>query len=107
VTDPIGSMMVHTLTVQTYLGQGISANDYAAPVSVPCYAEQELHQVTASTGKIVASNYHVFTRLADGDKFPPKSLVAVNGYNGEVLTQSKREAGATFTILEHCEVHLT
>jgi hypothetical protein len=95
VTDPIGVMMVHTATVQTYLGQGISADDHAAPVAVDCYAEEELHQVTSSTGQIVASNYKIFTRLPDGDKFLPKSLVAVNGYNGTVLVLIRRTAGPT------------
>jgi len=107
VTDPIGAMLVHTASVKTYLGQGQTADEYAAPVDVACYAEEELHQVTTSTGMITASNYHVFTRLTEGDKFPPKSEVTVNGYTGIVLSQSRRSAGSVFAILEHCEIHLT
>jgi hypothetical protein len=106
VTDPIGVMMVHTASVQTYLGQGKTSSDFASPVTVACYDEDEVHQTTASTGEIVASKHRLFVRLADGAKFPPKSLVTVNGYTGPVISQSRRTAGPVFTILEHCEVHL-
>jgi len=106
VTDPIGAMMVHSASVQTYLGQGKTSNDFASPVTVACYDEDELHQVTTSTGEIVASKHRLFVKIPDGPKFPPKSLVTVNGYTGPVISQSLRTAGSVFTILEHCEVHL-
>lgn len=106
MTDPIGAMMVHTASVETYQGRGISADQFASPVTVACYAQEELHQVTSSTGEVVASKYRIFVRLADGDLFPPKSLVTVNGYTNEVLSQSRRSAGPVFAILEHCVIDL-
>ena len=103
----LGSIFVHTVTVETFGGAGPSGDTYAAPVVVRGFLDDGLVRMMDSGGEQIIQKSVFYAALADAAKFTPESRVTVNGRASQVTQVRKRAGGSLFGAVEHVEVDLT
>lgn len=92
MTGDISDFYVHKATVETWQGAGAYGDVYAAPVTVPCFAEAKIQLVRGKDGQQVVSGSTLFMAAADGALFAPDSRVTVGGRVSYVITQNTNDA---------------
>lgn len=98
---------VHTVDVETYLGEGGTGDIYAdPPVTVACMIDDSTHFVRNSTGEEVVSNTIVYADVSEAPTFAVDSKVTVNGRVARVILQNAYDSGS-LGLPDHVEVHLT
>ena len=103
----LGQWLVHSASVETYLGAGPRGDTYAAAVSVPGLLDDGLIRQQNAQGEQLVESTRFYTTLAYIDVVTVKSRVTVNGHNGIVTRIRRREAGSMFAAVEHLEVELS
>jgi hypothetical protein len=102
----ISMFFVHTASVETLAGSGAYGDVYAAPVTVPCFADDGNHLVRATTGEEVVSSTAIYAPIANQSAFTVNTRVTVNGRVATVISVNARTSGA-LGLPDHVEVHLT
>lgn len=97
-------LLVHTITIEPYLGEGGSGPVYGAAVEVRCFREDGRKMVRNQVGEQVVSETTCF--CLPGTAAPEKSRVQVNGRTAFVLASKDRGGGGLGTP-DHVEVNLT
>ncbi len=102
-----GFLMVHTITIEPYQGEGGSGPVYGAPVSVRCFREDSRKLVRNQLGEQVVSESQAY--CPPGTVAPPKSRVTINGTNSRTafVIQAKDRDGGGLPTPDHVEVVLT
>lgn len=102
----ISVFFVHTVDVETFVGESGVGEVFAALVSVGCFVDDSVHLVRNSAGEEVVSSTVVYADPADGPKFAVDSRVTVNGRKARVIALNDYDSGP-LGLPDHAEVHLT
>lgn len=104
----LDEFMVHTVTVETYGGEGPWGNTMGPESSpVPCFIEDSVGLTRTATGDTVSTTATLWvTDRAHWGKFTPESVVHLNGRTGTVLRVEKADSGP-LGLPEHLKVVLT
>lgn len=100
--------MVHTVTVETYGGEGPFGN-VMNPESdpVPCLIEDSVGLTRTATGDTVSTTATLWiTDTTQRDKFTPESVVHLNGRTAAVLRVDEADSGP-LGLPDHLKVVLT
>lgn len=92
MSGDISDFYVHTAQVETWEGAGAYGDVYAAPVTVPCFAEDKIRLVRGKDGEQVVSGSTLYMAVTDGALFVPDSRVTVDGRVSYVITQNTNDA---------------
>lgn len=95
-------LLVHTATVEPYLGSGAYGDRYGAPFSLPCYYEGKRQLVRAGDGSEAVSEGVLYADPAD---IPAGSKVTILGRETWIITASTFD-DAGLTGLAHVELAL-
>lgn len=93
--------LIHTASVEPYLGGGAYGDQYGTAVEVPCYFEGRRELVRASDGTEVVSEGLMMTDLRDD--ITPGSRVSVENRETWVISVGRLNDGGS---LAHLEVAL-
>jgi len=101
-------MLIHESIVETYLGASGSGEQYAEPISLDCYVEDEPRLIRDQTGAEVVSSTTVIYDLDEVtvDALRVQSLVTVFGRTSTVLTVGRGDTAGQYNAVEHLEVTL-
>lgn len=99
----VDRFLVHTSTVEPYLGAGGHGPQFGPVVTVACYVRDQIRLVRTSTGDEAVSRTTVY--YPAGTVVPAGSRVVANGRESHVLTVSRHDSGG-LTTLDHVEVAL-
>lgn len=100
-----GSFLVHTVTIEAYLGDSAYGPQYAAPVTARALVEEKIQTVRNTAGEEVTASTRVF--LFPGQECPPESrLTTPSGRTASVITSALHSAPGLGTP-DHREVTLT
>jgi hypothetical protein len=102
----LDDMFVHTLTVETYLGEGGTGTLYAAPVDVPCLIDGGVKVVRTATGEQLVTNAPVYAPLEHAATLAAESRVTIRGATARVLAVTVYESG-DLDLPDHVQVALT
>lgn len=100
--------MVHTVTVETYAGEGPFGNT-TSPESdpIPCLIEDSEGLTRTATGDTVTTTATVWIMdTTVRDLFTPESIVHLNGRTATVLRVEDADSG-TLNLPDHLKVVLT
>ncbi|WP_028814431.1 hypothetical protein [Streptomyces flavidovirens] len=97
-------LLVHTVTVEAYLGDSAYEPLYAAPVSVRCFLDEQTKTVRNKAGEEATSSSTLYAPLET--VCPAESRVTLpGGRQTTVITALKRDGGSLPTP-DHLEVQL-
>lgn len=100
-----GWLLVHTVTIQEYLGDSAYGPQYSAPVTARALVEEKTQTVRTMAGEEVTSLTRVF--LFPTQACPPESLLTTHaGRTASVITSALHSAPGLGTP-DHREVTLT
>ncbi|MGN8049551.1 hypothetical protein ACTJKO_07640 [Curtobacterium sp. 22159] len=85
---------VHTLTVQTYLGEGGNGTSYADPVDVPCFIDGGVKVVRTATGEQLVVNAPVYAPLEHAAALVAESKVSMRGATARILAATVYDSGS-------------
>lgn len=88
--------MVHTVTVETYAGEGPFGNT-TSPESdpIPCLIEDSVGLTRTATGDTVSTTATLWIMdKSYRDKFAPESIVHLNGRTATVLNVTDADSGS-------------
>lgn len=105
MSGDISDFYVHTVTVETFTGQGAAGPVYAAPVTVAGYLDGKTILVRSQDGEQVVSGAQFYCALADGAKFTPDSRVTAGGRAAQVITVNSLDAPG-LNLPEHTVIYL-
>lgn len=97
-------LLVHTVLIESYVGESAVGPIFGAPTTVPCFVDDKRRKVRSAVGDEVISETTVYCQL-DVDA-PVDSRVTVNGRQALVLVSSRRDGGGLPTP-DHLELALT
>lgn len=99
---------VHTVTVDTYLGQRANGAAWDTDNAVACWVEESTELIRDTDGKEVVSSAKVFAPLDQRSRFATGSKVTLpSGRVARVLVLSVFDSGSLDLGLDHVEAHLT
>lgn len=104
--DELAEFWVHETAVRTHEGSGPYGEEYAAPVTVPCFVDARRQLVRDTDGREVTSETTVTGPVREGPRFTPGSLTTVNGDERTVITLALRTGGG-LDLPEHFEATTT
>ncbi|MEU9002579.1 hypothetical protein [Streptomyces sp. NPDC048551] len=100
-----GWLLVHTVTIQAYLGDSAYGPQYAAPVTARALVEEKVRTVRTLAGEEVTASTTVY--LFPDQACPPESLLTTHtGRTASVITSALHSAPGLGTP-DHREVTLT
>ncbi|MFD3717275.1 hypothetical protein [Streptomyces sp. NPDC058674] len=100
-----GFVLVHTVTIEAYLGDSAHGPRYAAPVTARALVEETVRAVRNAQGEEVVASTTVY--LLPGQSCPPESRVTTpSGRAASVITSALHDGGGLPTP-DHREVTLT
>jgi len=102
----IDLFLVHSVTVETYLGSGAYGDTYADPAPIPCFLDDGVHLTRDRAGAEVASTSTVYAAPGSRAALAPGSRVTVNGRTAFVISVNDRNGGP-LGLPDHVEAHLT
>jgi hypothetical protein len=105
--DDLDDFLVHTATVRTLTGQGGMGKTFAAPVEVPCFADDKRRLVRGPDAVQVVSESTIYTRVEQAARLTPGSEVVLpSGRTAVVITAAARTSGP-LDLPDHVEAALT
>lgn len=102
----IAMFFKHTVSVETYAGEGAFGASYAEPDTVRCFADDGVRLVRDKTGREVVSSTTIYAPSSTTDMFAVESRVTVNGRVAYVISANAHPS-AGLGLPDHVEVHLT
>lgn len=102
----LAGFWVHTATVETLLGAGAYGDQFAAPVTVPCFAEAARKVVRQTSGEQVVSESTVYCDVSYAALFLTDSKVTVSGATARVIRTNTNDS-AGLQLPDHVVVNLT
>jgi hypothetical protein len=99
-----GWLLVHTITVEPYEGDGSKGPIYGPPVSVRCFLDEQTRAVRSPGGDTVTSSSTAYAR--PGVDAPPLSRVTTAGGRITKVIQLKDRAGGRLRTPDHVEIQL-
>lgn len=96
-------LLVHTVIVEPFEGEGPFGKEYGAEVPVRCFVDDKRRMVRNATGAEVVSESTFYAPLST--VCPVESRVTVNGRQTIVLSSSRRDGGG-LPVPDHLEVAL-
>lgn len=103
----IRDLLMHTASVETFLGAGQFGDTYSAPVTVAGFLDDGLIRQQTGSGETLIQRTVFYAALEDAAKFTPESRVTVNGRKAQVTAIRYRDGGALLSEVSHVEVDLT
>jgi hypothetical protein len=97
---------VHTVQVETRIGQNAIGDVWADPVTVSCFVNDQTHLVRSQHDEEVVSQSIVYAPIDQAALFAADSKVTVSGRVARVITTNANDGG-TLPLPSHVEVHLT
>jgi hypothetical protein len=97
---------VHTVQVETRIGQNAISDVWADPVTVPCFVNDQTHLVRGQHDEEVVSQSIVYAPIEQAALFVSDSKVTVSGRVARVITANANDGGS-LPLPSHVEVHLT
>lgn len=104
--DELEEFWVHETIVRTHIGSGPFGEEYAEPVTVPCFIDLRRQLVRDPQGREVTSEATILGPSQHAGLFTPESLVAVAGDERTVITVAHRESGP-LSFPDHFEITTT
>lgn len=99
-----GWLLVHTITIEAYRGDGSKGPVYGPPTQVRCFLDEQTRAVRSTGGETVTSGSTAYT--APGVDAPPLSRVTTAGGRVTKVIQIKDRAGAGLRTPDHMEIQL-
>jgi hypothetical protein len=104
MADIPGWLLQHEVSIEPYLGQSAYGPRYGAPVTVPCFLDQQTRMVRATDNTQVTSSSTAYARL--DTEAPAQSRVTLpDGRVTSVIAALRRDGGALPTP-DHLELQL-
>lgn len=104
--DDLDEFWVHTITVETYLGEGGNGTLYADPVDVPCFIDGGVKVVRTATGEQLVTNAPVYAPLEHAAALVAESRVTVQGRSARILAATVYDSG-DLDLPDHVQITLT
>lgn len=102
----IDDMFVHTISVETYLGEGGNGSAYAAPVDVPCFIDGGVKVTRTATGEQLVVNAPVYAPLEHAATLVAESRVTMRGATSRILAATVYDSG-DLDLPDHVQITLT
>lgn len=102
----VGPWWVHTVTVETYKGDGAYGPVYAAPVSLACFMDDSAKWQKHNDGDEVVSGTTVYAPPESASVLTARSRVTVAGRVARVITVNALD-GDAFGLPSHVVATLT
>lgn len=97
-------LMMHTVTIEAYEGDGGRGPLYGVPQQVPCYLEQKTRVARAPDGREVTSTSQVFCDL--GPSVTTESRVTLADGRRPAVLQVARFDTKSLVGVDHLEIYL-
>lgn len=104
--DDLDEFWVHTITVETFLGEGGNGPAYADPVDVPCFIDGGVKVTRTATGEQLVVNAPVYAPLEHAATLTAESRVTVRGRTARILAATVYDSG-DLDLPDHVQVTLT
>ena len=98
------ALLIHTITIKEYQGDGPYGPSYGDPYEVRCYFEKKRDLVRDSNGQEIVSSARAF--MAPDYEPPPKSIITFEGDDYEVITSARFDNPIAGAKPHHTEVTL-
>ncbi|WP_327671825.1 MULTISPECIES: hypothetical protein [unclassified Streptomyces] len=99
-----GWLLVHTITIEPYRGDGSKGPIYGPPTEVRCFLDEQTRAVRSPGGDTVTSSSTAYTR--PGVDVPPLSRVTTAGGRTTKVIDAKDRSGRGLRTPDHLEIHL-
>lgn len=96
--------LVHSITVEDYLGDTSNGPKYAVARTVPCLLDEQTRGVRSATGEQVTSTSTAY--CLPGVKAPPLSRVTLQSGRVTTVIQAKNRDGKGLGTPNHVEIQL-
>lgn len=106
MADDLTAFWQHETDVRTYEGHGPYGEQYADPVTVPCFIEGRRQLVRDQNGREVTSEATIYGPAHLGNRFLPESTATIDGQERTVITLAKHYSGA-LDLPDHFEATTT
>ena len=104
--DDLDEFWVHTIAVETYLGEGGSGTLYADPVDVPCFIDGGVKVIRTATGEQLVTNAPVYAPLEHAATLTAESRVSIRGATARILAATVYDSGG-LDLPDHVQITLT
>ncbi|GAA3330656.1 hypothetical protein HP467_07240 [Curtobacterium albidum] len=104
--DELDEFWVHTITVETLLGEGGDGTVYAPPVEVPCFIDGGSKITRTATGEQLVVAAPVYAPLEHAGTLTAGSKVTVRGRPARILAVTVYDSG-TLDLPDHVQIALT
>ncbi|WIA99743.1 hypothetical protein [Curtobacterium sp. MCBA15_012] len=104
--DELEDFWVHTITVETYLGEGGNGVAYAAPVDVPCFIDGGTKIARTATGEQLVVAAPVYAPPEHAGTLTAGSKVTVRGRPARILAATVYDSGS-LDLPDHVQIALT
>lgn len=104
--DELAEFWVHQTTVRTHKGSGPFGEEYADPVTVPCFVDARRQLVRDDSGREVTSEATVTGPVESTDLFLPESVTTIEGRERTVISLA-RHTGGPLDLPDHFEANTT
>lgn len=98
------ALLIHTITIKEYQGDGPYGPSYGNPYTVQCYFEKKHELVRDSNGQEIVSSARAF--MHPNYEPPPKSIVTFEGTDYEVISSARFDNPIAGAKPHHTEVSL-
>lgn len=99
-----GWLLVHTITVEAYRGNGSKGPVYGTPVQVRCFLDKQTRAVRSTGGESVTSGSTAYA--APGVDAPPLSRVTTAEGRVTKVIQIRDRSGKGLRTPDHVEIQL-
>lgn len=96
--------LVHTITVESYLGDTSTGPRYGPPATVACFLDEQTRGVRSAGGEQVTSSSTAYA--LPGTEAAPFSRVTLPGGRTTKVIQTKRRDGGRLGTPDHVEIQL-
>jgi hypothetical protein len=104
--DDLDEFWVHTITVETLLGEGGNGTLYAPPVDVPCFIDGGVKVVRTATGEQAVVNAPIYAAREHAGTLTAGSRVTMRGAKSRILAATVYDSGE-LDLPDHVQITLT